>query len=452
VQPGNSLRIAIGILRLDVQQSKREYPIRLMAIALISAALILLWGVLAPVLPTVGQSQSEPFEQVWQTVNEHFFDPNFNGVNWQDLHEKYKPQARQAQSKAELAQVINQMLAELGTSHTRFYTPDQPEYYQILGIFLPRDPELQRQMKAVLPGGKPEYSGIGIFTKPENDQTFIRAILDGSPASKTGLQVGDRIVSVEGQPFHPIQSFAGKVNQPVKLLVQHSPDSQQEIIVTPKPLDGTTLFLDAMKASVQVIQQAGRKIGYVHVWSYASDQFQNQLEFELFYGRLKDVDSFVLDLREGWGGAMPSYLNIYTARNLRLTSMDRSQSTFTSNSAWSKPVVMLVNEASRSGKEILAYGFQKHQIGSVVGAKTAGAVVQGSLFAIKNGGVLYLAIADVHLDQNQRLEGIGVTPDIQVPFSLNYAQGADPQKEKAIAIALEAAQTNTVQPTGATSN
>ncbi|MBW4552824.1 MAG: PDZ domain-containing protein [Aphanocapsa sp. GSE-SYN-MK-11-07L] len=423
-----------------------------MAIALISAVLLLLWGALVPILPTVGQSQADPFEQVWQTVNEHFFDPSFNGVNWQDLHKKYKPQARQAKSKAELAQVINQMLAELGTSHTRFYTPDEPAYYQILGIFLPRDPALQRQMQAVLPGGKPEYSGIGIFTKPENDQTFIRAILDGSPALKTELQVGDRILSVEGQPFHPIQSFAGKANQPVKVLVQRSlqPENQQEIMVTPKLLDGTTMFLDAMKASVQVIQQAGRKIGYVHVWSYAGDQFQNQLEFELFYGRLKDVDSFVLDLREGWGGAMPSYLNLYTARNIKLTSTDRSQSPFTSNSAWSKPVVMLVNEGSRSGKEILAYGFQRHQIGLVVGVKTAGAVVQGSLFPMRDGSVLYLAVADVHLDDNQRLEGIGVRPDIEVPSSVNYAQGADPQKAKAIAIALEAAQTQPIRPTGAT--
>ncbi len=432
-----------------MQQSKLEYPIRLMAIALISAVLFLLWGGLASILPTVGQSPSAPFEQVWKTVNDNFFDPNFNGINWRDLHEKYKSRARQAQSKAELAQVINQMLAELRTSHTRFYTPDEPEYYQILGIFLPRNPELQRQMKTVLPSGKPEYSGIGIFTKQENGQTFIRAILDGSPASNAGLQVGDRILSVGGLPFHPIQSFAGKVNQPVKLLVQHSPERQQEITVRPKLLDGKTMFLDAMKASVQVIQQAGRKIGYVHVWSYAGEQFQKQLEFELFSGRLKDVDSFVLDLREGWGGAMPSYLNIYTARNIRLTGTDRSQSTFTSNSAWSKPVVMLVNEASRSGKEILAYGFRKHQIGLVVGAKTAGAVVQGSLFAIKDGSVLYLAVADVHLDQNQQLEGIGVTPDIEVPFSLNYAQGSDPQKEKAIAIALEAAQTQPVKPTGA---
>ena len=410
------------------------------AITLLSASILLLCGVIAPLLPTVGQVKPDVFEQVWNIVNDNFFDPNFNGVNWQAVHEKYKSQARQARSQPELARVINQMLAELRTSHTHFYTPDEPGYYQILGIFLPRNPKLQQQLKAVLPNGKPQYSGIGIFTQQSRGNLFIRAVLDGSPAAQAGLRVGDRVLSVDGQPFHPIQSFAGKMNQPLKLLIQRSSalDSRMEITVTPKLLDGTTMFLDAMKASTQVIERAGRKIGYIHLWSYAGEQFQRQLETELFFGRLKDVNGFILDLREGWGGASASYLNIYTPRNIRLTGTARNRKSSTSGSAWSQPVVMLINEESRSGKEILAYGFRKHRIGAVVGVKTAGAVVQGNLFAINDGSVLYLAVADVHLDGKQRLEGVGVTPDIEVPFSVEYAQGADPQKERAIAVALEA--------------
>jgi carboxyl-terminal processing protease len=99
---------------------------------------------------------------------------------------------------------------------------------------------------------------------------------------------------------------------------------------------------------------------------------------------------------------------------------------------------MLVNEGSRSGKEILAYSFQRYNIGPVVGAKTAGAVVQGRSFLMRDGSALYVAVADIYLDGNQRLEGKGVTPDITVPFSVEYAQGADPQKERALAVALEA--------------
>lgn len=244
-----------------------------------STFILFLWGVFAPSLPVVGQSKPDTFEQVWQTVNDNFFDPNFNGINWRDIHEKYKPQANQAQSKADLARVINQMLSELRTSHTYFYTPDDPKYYQILGIFLRSNPKLQQQLKTILPDGKPQYTGIGIFTQQRNGNTFISAILDGSPASEAELLVGDRLLSVEGQPFHPIQSFTGKANQPVKLTIQRSPTSDsQEITVTPKTLDGTTMFLDAMKASVQVIEQAGKKLATSIFGLMQANSFKSNLK------------------------------------------------------------------------------------------------------------------------------------------------------------------------------
>lgn len=101
---------------------------------------------------------------------------------------------------------------------------------------------------------------------------------------------------------------------------------------------------------------------------------------------------------------------------------------------------MLVNEGSRSAKEILAYSFQQYDIGPVVGAKTAGAVVAGTAFLMPDGSLLYLAVADVYVDGNQRLEGKGVAPDVMVPFSPEYTRGADPQKERALEVALAAVQ------------
>ncbi|NER79350.1 MAG: peptidase S41, partial [Leptolyngbya sp. SIO1D8] len=284
-----------------MQQLNPSRLLRFIAIALIGTFILILSGVAVPTLSNTGQPQLSTFEQVWQTVNENFYDSNFNGVNWSDIKAEYQPLATQAQSQAELAQIINQMLSELQTSHTHFYTPEDPAYFQLLGIFIPLIPEIQQQLEDFLPDGKPQYSGIGIFTKQQGDHTFVRAVLDGSPAATAGLLVGDQLLRVEGQPFNPIKSFLGKAEQPVKLLVQRSPDSQTELTVTPKMLDSTEMFLDAMKASVQVVEQDGKQIGYVHLWSYAGEQFHEQLKDELFYGQLKDVDSFILDLREGWG-------------------------------------------------------------------------------------------------------------------------------------------------------
>jgi carboxyl-terminal processing protease len=408
-----------------------------------------------PGLSSPEPAQLKVFNQVWQTINDRFYDPNFNGVDWQAMRDRYRPQVEQAPSIEAAAEVINQMLGELHTSHTHFYTAQEPAYYQILGIFQPRIPELQTALKRFFPNGKIEYTDIGIFTARHLDQTFISAVLDGSPAASAGLRVGDRIVSVDEQPFHPIQSFAGKAGQAVTIKIQRSPDAanagspqpdqpdhpdqQQAIQVTPKQMDATTMFLDAQKASTQVIEQQGKKIGYVHIWSYAGDQYQQQLESDLIYGDLRDADGLVLDLRDGWGGAPITALNIYSKqRDLSITSIDRNGDRDTTNAQWTKPVVMVVNEGSRSAKEILAFGFQRYNIGPVVGSKTAGAVVGGTPFLMQDGSLLYVAVVDVYLNGDQRLEGKGVTPDVVVPFSLEYAQGADPQKDKAIDVVLQA--------------
>ena len=391
--------------------------------------------------PARGQAPPAVFEQVWQTVQDRFFDPDFNGVDWRAMKQTYGPRAAAVESRAELSAVINTMLGELRTSHTRFYTPDEPAYFQLLGVFLPGNEDLRQALRAAAPDVAPRYRGIGIFTEEVDGQTFVRGVLEGGPAAEAGLRVGDRLLAVDGQPFHPLRSFDGEAGRLARLLIQPrpEPESRREIEVMPRMLDATTMFLDAMKASVRVITRENRRIGYLRIWSYAGEQYQEQLERELLFGRLKDADALVLDLRDGWGGAWAGYLNIYTTRTLSTTSIGRDRRPKTFASGWDRPVVLLVNEGTRSGKELLAYGFRKHGIGPVVGATTAGAVVLGNLSVMDDGSLLYLAVRDVLIDGAHRLEGVGVPPDIEVPFPIAYAQGADPQKARAISLALELA-------------
>lgn len=416
---------------------------RLVTAMLISVSVLLLLWLTSPLPKILAQPQVKVFEQVWQTVNDNFYDPNLNGVDWKAVRKKYEPQVAKTKSITEAAVVINQMLSELQTSHTRFYTSDEPEYYQLLGIFQARNPEFQKQLKKFFPKGNIEYTGIGASTKDINGKTFVTAILDGSPAAKAGLKVGDQLLSVDGRSYQPIQSFTAKAGKKVTLLIQRTPDTntRQQIAVTPKILDASTMFIEAQQASTQVIQQNGKKIGYIHIWSNAAEPDQDKFREDLIYGRLSEADGLIVDLRNGWGGGDINYLNIFTAKaGPSITNISRNGRKFTYISQWKKPVVMIINEGSRSSKEIIAYAFQQHKIGLVVGSKTAGAVVAGRPFLMENGSFLYLAVANVFVNENQRLEGKGVTPDISVPFSVEYAQGADPQKEKAIETVLKAVQ------------
>lgn len=416
----------------------KRYKTWLTSFILASLVSLFFWALHGLIGPA-SFAQSDLFDAVWETVNENFYDPNFNDVDWVATGERYRPQVAQAASRAEKVALMNEMLGELQTSHTHLYTADEPAYYQLLGIFYPRSADLQTQLQETFPDGNVEYVGIGAVTDEIDGKIFIKTIIDGSPAADAELQVGDQILSVEGQPFHPIQSFVDKADQPIHLVVQSSPepDSQQTITVTPKVFDGMMMFVDAMADSVQVIEEANKKIGYIHVWSYAGDQYQQQLEGELIYGRLKDADALVLDLRDGWGGSPLTALNLYTARGPSVTNIGRDGARSTFYGQWKKPVVMLVNEGSRSAKEILAYGFQRYEIGPVVGSNTPGAVIAGSPFVMPDGSLLYVAVNDVYVDETIRLEGVGVTPDVVVPFSIAYSHGVDSQKEEAIATALD---------------
>jgi carboxyl-terminal processing protease len=376
------------------------------------------------------ETQLAVFDEIVQRVRQHFYDPTLRHLDWTAMAEKYRPMVAAASDEA-CSAVFNRMLGELTASHTGHYTPADPAYYQLLDIF---SGALRRDLRRVFPDGRVTYPGIGMFTQRLGDKTFISGVLDGFPAAKAGLLIGDELLTVDGTPYHPMHSFMAKVHQQVTLQVRRDLNSPpHDVVVVPEQITPNEAFLQAMQESARVINTDGVNIGYIHVWSYAGTQYQRLLEHEIFSGALKTAEALVLDLRDGWGGAQAHYLDLFNALGPTVTMTDRNGDVSVSNVKWRKPVVMLVNRGTRSGKEILAYGFKKYGVGEVIGTQTAGAVLAGRAFLLSDGSLLLLAVDDVLVD-GQRLEGIGVTPTIEVPFVVEYAQGKDPQLERAIEV------------------
>jgi len=399
--------------------------------------LLWLWPLPAPAQP----SSSPPplpdttfallFEEVWQTVHDQFYDPGFNGVDWTAARIPYAARAARATSLEDLAVLLNEMLALLRTSHTHLYTPLDPAYHHLLDIFSAGP--LGKHIPALYPDGILSYPGIGLFTVVIDGEPFVRGALEGGPAHRAGLRTGDRLIDVDGAPFHPIRSFQGTVGRPVPIMIQRTPDPQSRrvLYVVPEHIKPRDLFLRAQEQSVRLIERDSLRIGYVRLWSYAGEVYHERLQEELAFGRLRDAAALILDLRGGWGGANPTYLNLFNTRVPRITQIERDGQRRTFDLQWRKPVALLVDEETRSGKEVLAYGFKRYGIGPVVGSRTAGAVVGGRPFLLTGGVLLYLAVADA-LVEGERLEGVGVAPDVDVPFSIPYADGHDPQLDAAI--------------------
>lgn len=374
-------------------------------------------------------SSTTLFEEAWRVTRDRFYDPNMGGLDWQAIGDKYRPQADAATSSGELAAVINAMLAELGASHMGYFTPADPAYYQLADIFGGTERD---DAKPFFDGSEIRYPGIGIFTRELEGRTFVSGVMEGLPGAKADLRAGDEIVGVEGQPFEPVASFANKVGQPVNLIIRRNQDSApRPLTVTPVSIQPNAAFLSAMRNSARIIESGGLKIGYVHVWSYAGRQYQNLLEELVSEGVLKDADALIWDLRDGWGGAQPDYLDIFAPGPTMTMDGRRDKDDHIFNAKWRRPAVALVNGGTRSGKEVLTYGFKKYGYGEVVGARTAGALLAGRTFYLSDGSLLLIAVSDVAVD-GERLEGKGVDPTIEVPFDLRYAAGADPQLDRAV--------------------
>jgi carboxyl-terminal processing protease len=170
-------------------------------------------------------SRAKVFTEVWETVRDQFYDPKLKGVDWAAARDRYAPLAKKAKTAEEFATVLNEMLGELHTSHTHYYVQDEPEYFQVAGIFWT---VLEKKLKPFLPQCRPAYVGIGVFTVARNGKTFVADILCGSPAQAAGLKVGDEIIAAKGKPFQPINLFKNATNQRVTLEIRRSSEGTSE--------------------------------------------------------------------------------------------------------------------------------------------------------------------------------------------------------------------------------
>lgn len=323
------------------------------------------------------------------------------------------------------------MLHELHCSHAQHYTKNDIEYFQLLESFGNHrsDADSPAFRKAVGKG----FRGIGAFTELDGNELFVRWVLDGSPADRAGLKVGDEIVEVFGVNKEGLRCLASPTASSVTMHVRRSRQVQQwtEVQIRPIRRKAGAWFYNAACKSAKVFERAGTRIGYLHLWSSCGDEYEDLLREQIGRGILQDTDALLLDLRGLMGGASPYLLNVFcpSAPTLEYTYRDGSQERL--DFQWRKPVAFLINEYTRSGNEVLAHGIKKYGIGELVGTPSAGAVLAGRPYLLPDGSVLYLPIADVSVD-GQRLEGNPVQPTIPTDFVLPYANGHDGQLERGL--------------------
>ncbi len=296
-----------------------------------------------------------------------------------------------------------------------------------------------------------QYHGIGFVVRPKAPPLTVDYLFEGSPAEKSGIHPGDRVVAIDGVPieqFDEVQATAaikGEEGTLVKLKILCADDgSLRELSVARARIARPTVFTD------YYVDPEG-KVGYARLDSFGQNTL-SQLDRALKDMADKGVSRLVLDLRFNEGGVVDvckevanRFLKSGDIVGIRYRDPDKNMThkadpDHCSVPDW--PVVVLVNRYTASASEIVAGALQDHKRAMLVGERTYGKGVVQSIYPLtlehdhdrkamlKITTGEYLTPAGRAIDSSikrspdQTLQG-GLSPDIHLKL--------DPKQEIAVA-------------------
>ena len=127
---------------------------------------------------STAQLRLEIQRRAWQIVADRYYDPAFNGVDWQAVREKYRAPVIAAKSDAEMYFALKAMMRELKDSHTRIVTP--------------RESADHRRFATLA-------SGLGLSVI--EDQLVVIDVDSDSPAARAGVRKGDVVLAIDDRRF-----------------------------------------------------------------------------------------------------------------------------------------------------------------------------------------------------------------------------------------------------------
>lgn len=137
------------------------------------------------------------FEDVWATVNQYYLYADFKGVDWEAVHDEFKPKAMSAPNAPEFYLVLSEMINQLNDDHSYYIAPWQVE-------------EEDKRIN-----GDINFVGIGILYQSEEEAILVVYVIPGSPAEKAGLKRRDRITQVNGEPLSQDEDEPTGIRGPV---------------------------------------------------------------------------------------------------------------------------------------------------------------------------------------------------------------------------------------------
>ncbi|TGE15258.1 S41 family peptidase [Hymenobacter elongatus] len=275
-------------------------------------------------------------------------------------------------------------------------------------VFIPA--KQQQQASAFL---QSDFDGVGVEFNLFRDTVTIVSPLSGGPAEQAGLQPGDRILAVNGEPVSGVhitteQMFTqlrGSRGSKVQLLVQRRHQT--------KPLSVLVTRNRIPNSSVDVAYMLDNETGYIKVSRFASGTYD---EFKQALGDLRrqGLSRLVLDLRGNPGGYLDRATKLadeFIGGTKKIVYTDGKGDVYDTQT-YSRtvgefeegPLVVLVDEGSASAAEVVAGALQDHDRALVVGRRTFGKGLVQQPIALNDGSELRLTIARYYTPSGRSIQ------------------------------------------------
>jgi carboxyl-terminal processing protease len=347
---------------------------------------------------------------------EELFDPFWQ--SWDLVHELYIDQP--VDEELMMQGAIRGMMDSLGDQHSSYMDPDQ--YFQ---------------SNTPMQGG---YEGIGAWVDTTGEYLTIVSPMPDSPAEKADLLPGDQIIAVDGEDMTGIDGslVIRKVVGPAGTSVTLTIFREGEV----EPFDVTLERAQIVVPQVEheILEE---DIGYIKLFRFSKNSPEE------FGESLKDLldqnpKGLILDLRNNPGGFRDQAVEItsqFIGDGVIMYQEygDGRRETFEAEKgglATDIPLVVLVNEGSASGSEIVAGAIQDYQRGTIVGMVTFGkGSVQNWIPLVDEQGLVRVTTARWLTPNERVIHELGVVPDIEVDLTEeDFLAEIDPQLDKALEI------------------
>ncbi|CAB59664.1 protease [Streptomyces sp. SID7813] len=380
----------------------------------------------------------QAYDEAGRLIRAYFWDPGMCGIDWDAVLDQYRPLLERVASPDEFADLLREVLGELGTSHAYVVAArrnEGPAHYQ-------------------------RWQGLlGANLACRDGRWLVRRILPGdssdskarSPLAGTGIRDGAVLTHVDGRPVDPVLGpsplLAGAGGTTVELTFAPAEGCQgpsRRVAVVPLVDERPLRYQDWVAKRREVVRElSGGRCGYLHIPDMGGSgwaQFNRDLRMEV------SRPALIVDVRGNAGGHISELVIEKLTRTILGWDLTRDAQpvSYTSN-APRGPVVAVADEATSSDGDMITAAFKLLRLGPVVGQRTWGGVVgMTGRHRLGDGSVITVPMNAAWFDAyGWSVENYGVAPDVEaLRTPLDWAEGRYPVLDEAVRLALELLETN----------